>query len=93
MGMKSENETFDKYVFHEPLSENVMAYVTDIWLKAYQDIKGNPAINYLEIGVGEGRSFFWMLDNIVTSESSQAIAIDPYELYMAGTTHVQHRFD
>ena len=90
--MKSENETFDKYVFHEPLSENVMAYVTDIWLKAYQDIKGNPAINYLEIGVGEGRSFFWMLDNIVTSESSQAIAIDPYELYMAGTTHVQHRF-
>lgn len=90
--MKSESETSQKYDFREPPSENLMAYVTDIWLDTYRPFKGYPAINYLEIGVGEGRSFFWMLDNILTSESSQAVAIDPFELYMAGTNKVQERF-
>ncbi len=35
-------------------------------------------ISYLEIGVFEGRSFFWMLDNILTGNNTRATAVDPF---------------
>lgn len=40
---------------------------------------GKPNVRYLEIGVFEGRSLFWMLDNILTGPSSRAVAVDVFE--------------
>lgn len=37
---------------------------------------GKPKIKYLEIGVFEGRSLFWMVENILTHPSARATAID-----------------
>jgi len=38
--------------------------------------KGKPNIHYLEIGVYEGRSAFWMLENILTHPTSRLTCID-----------------
>lgn len=46
------------------------------WTHVLNDMKGKPGLAYLEIGPYEGRSFFWVLDNILTHPSSMAIAID-----------------
>jgi predicted O-methyltransferase YrrM len=42
-------------------------------------MKGKPNLTYLEIGPYEGRSFFWVMDNILTHPSSRAIAIDTFD--------------
>jgi predicted O-methyltransferase YrrM len=47
-----------------------------IWEELFASLKGKPNFNYLEIGVFEGKSFFWVLDNILTHESSRATGID-----------------
>ena len=49
------------------------------WTRALYDLKGKPGLTYLEIGVFEGRSFFWVLDNILTHPSSKAIAMDTFD--------------
>ena len=51
----------------------------DIWKRNLADFKGKPNLNYLEIGPFEGRSFYWMMDNILTHPSSKATAIDVFE--------------
>jgi len=64
---KPKNYTFsnDNFSQHIP-----------IWEKYLSSLKGKPNLNYLEVGVYEGRSFVWMLDNILTDPSSRATAID-----------------
>lgn len=61
------------------------AYTTDwftkhipTWTHVLSELKGKPDLNYLEVGVWEGRSFFWVLDNILTHPSSKAIALDVF---------------
>jgi predicted O-methyltransferase YrrM len=49
-----------------------------LWTDILSSLKGKPGINYLEVGVYEGQSFFWMLDNIFTDESNKAVAVDPF---------------
>lgn len=48
------------------------------WDKMFvqQKLKGAENLRYLEVGVFEGRSFFWMLDNILTHPSARAVAVD-----------------
>jgi len=46
------------------------------WTKILSPLKGKPDINYLEVGVAEGGSFFWMLDNIFTDKTNKAYAMD-----------------
>ncbi len=38
--------------------------------------QGKPGLNYLEVGVYEGRSVIWMLENVLTDPSSTVTAID-----------------
>jgi predicted O-methyltransferase YrrM len=47
-----------------------------LWENTLAHLKGKPNVNYLEIGVFEGRSLIWMLENILTNPSSKASAID-----------------
>ena len=52
-----------------------------IWEKALFSLKGKPDINYLEVGVFEGRSVIWAVENILTHPSSRLTAIDPFIPY------------
>ncbi len=46
-----------------------------VWKPTLKHLEGKKAA-YLEIGVWEGRSFFWVLDNVLTNPASRAVAID-----------------
>ena len=48
------------------------------WLTILKNYINKPYINYLEIGVFEGRSMTWMMDNILTHPTSSAIGIDSW---------------
>jgi len=47
-----------------------------LWQKLLEEFKGKPNLQYLEVGVYEGASFLWMLENILTHPSARATAID-----------------
>jgi predicted O-methyltransferase YrrM len=47
-----------------------------VWLKVLRPFKGKPDLHYLEIGIFEGRSAIWMLENILTHPSSRLTGID-----------------
>lgn len=46
------------------------------WERILKPFKGKPNIHYLEIGVFEGMSAFWMLENILTHSTSTLTCID-----------------
>lgn len=48
------------------------------WEKYLDRFKGQPRIHYLEIGVFEGRSALWMLENILTHPSARLTGIDTF---------------
>jgi len=49
-----------------------------VWEAALEEFKGRPDLRYLEIGCYEGRSAVWMLENVLTHETSRLTCIDPY---------------
>lgn len=49
-----------------------------VWVAALADLKDKPGLSYLEVGVYEGRSFFWVLENIMTHPTSRLTGIDPF---------------
>ena len=52
------------------------------WGKVLGPLKGKPDIHYLEIGVNQGRSAIWMLENILTHPTAKLTGID---LFPEGT--------
>ena len=46
------------------------------WEVALADFAGKPDVQYLEVGVYEGRSVVWMLENILTDPTSHVTGID-----------------
>lgn len=59
-------------------SINYFATHADNWGSYLKDYKGKSDIQYLEIGVFEGSSFLWVLENILTDPSAKGTAIDPF---------------
>ncbi len=57
-------------------SKDWFSYQIPVWDKVLRPFKGKPDIHYLEIGVFEGRSAIWMLENILTDPSSKLTGID-----------------
>lgn len=49
-----------------------------VWKAALADYRDKQGIQYLEVGVFEGRSSIWMIENILTHSSSRATVIDPF---------------
>jgi len=47
-----------------------------VWNKILHPFKGKPDIHYLEIGVNQGRSSIWVLENILTDPSARLTGID-----------------
>lgn len=58
--------------------------VIPIWNKLLSPFKGKPDIQYLEIGVNEGRSAIWTLENILTHPSSKLTGIDLFPEFPEG---------
>lgn len=50
-----------------------------VWEKTLAAFKGKPGVRYLEIGLYEGRSALWMLENILTDPTSRLTGIDIFE--------------
>jgi hypothetical protein len=50
----------------------------DNWAVQLAEYRGRPNLRYLEIGVFEGRSVIWMLENVLTDPSSQITVIDVF---------------
>ncbi len=46
------------------------------WKEMLKPFQGQPNIHYLEIGVFEGRSAIWMLENILTHPTSKITCLD-----------------
>jgi predicted O-methyltransferase YrrM len=69
-----------KYKF----SSDWFSYNIPNWTRVLSGLKGKPNVAYLEIGVYEGRSFFWVVDNILTHPSSRAVAIDTFDKFGGG---------
>ena len=55
------------------------------WRIALRPYAGRAGLNYLEIGTFEGRSLFWMLDNILTDPAAHATTIDLFDGPYAAT--------
>ena len=47
-----------------------------LWNNLLSSFKGKPDIHYLEIGVNQGRSAIWVLENILTDPSATLTGID-----------------
>jgi predicted O-methyltransferase YrrM len=53
-----------------------------VWDEMLSPFKGKPGIHYLEIGLNQGRSAMWVLENILTHPSATLTGID---LFPEGT--------
>ena len=74
---KNEDPTFStglkgKYKFTKDWFSNK----SPAWEVALKDFAGKPNVQYLEVGVYEGRSVVWMLENILTHPTSHVTGID-----------------
>ena len=49
------------------------------WDRYLNNFKNKPNLNFLEIGSFQGRSTVWLLENILTDESSSITCIDTFE--------------
>lgn len=49
-----------------------------LWQRILKPYAGRKNVRYLEIGVFEGRSLFWMLENVLTHPQSRAVALDAF---------------
>jgi len=57
---------------------NWFAQNIGVWENALAAFKGRPGVRYLEVGMFEGMSAFWMLDNILTHPTARLTGIDPF---------------
>lgn len=73
-GAEKAAKTAGKYTF----TSDWFTYHIPTWTRVLAEMKDKPNLTYLEIGSYEGRSFLWILDNILTHPTSRAVAIDAY---------------
>lgn len=49
------------------------------WQRLLAPLAGQPRLRFLEVGSWEGRSTCWLLDNILTDDSSNIVCVDTFE--------------
>jgi predicted O-methyltransferase YrrM len=59
-------------------TEDWFSWNVPVWEKAMAPYRGKQNLHYLEVGTFEGRSAFWMLENVLTDPSSRLTLIDPF---------------
>lgn len=53
-----------------------------LWQQFLGEFRDKPGIHYLEIGVFEGGSIIWMLENILTDPQAKATCVDVFPEWM-----------
>ncbi len=71
-----QSKVVDHYKKEYNFSDDYFTHHVPNWEEILGHLKGKPNIHYLEIGVWEGRSFIWMLENILTHPTAKATCID-----------------
>ena len=66
------------------------SYNIQIWTHYLNELKDKPNLRFLEIGSFQGRSTVWLLENILTSDSSAITCIDTFEGSIEHTQHFQN---
>ena len=66
------------------------SYNIPIWTHYLNELKNKPNLRFLEIGSFQGRSTVWLLENILTSDSSAITCIDTFEGSIEHTLHFQN---
>ena len=88
----AESPIPDVLIVQDPLVPTPDAYLQDyeftsdwfspnipVWEAALSSFKGKPDIRYLEIGLYEGRSAIWMLENILTHPTARMTGLDIFD--------------
>jgi predicted O-methyltransferase YrrM len=60
-------------------TQDWFTYNIPVWESALAPYKGKPGVNYLEVGLYEGRSALWMLENILTDPTSRLTGIEIFD--------------
>lgn len=55
------------------------SYNIPVWQQVFKKFAHLPDLNFLEIGSWEGRTACWMLENVLTDESSKITCIDTFK--------------
>ena len=50
-----------------------------VWTRVLGPMMGKPDLNYLEVGVFEGRTVAWMLENVLTHPTARLTGIDIFQ--------------
>ncbi len=80
-----EKVTPDSIAYQRPyeFTADWFSWNIPVWEKVLAPLKAKPNVRYLEIGVYEGRSAVWMLENVLTHPTARLTGIDifdgPYE--------------
>lgn len=74
----TKSEEKDHYLRDYNFSKYYFTPHIPIWNEILSHLKGKPNIHYLEIGVFEGGSAIWMLENILTAPNARMTCIDPF---------------
>ena len=88
----AESPVPDVLIVQDPLVPTPDAYLQDyeftsdwfspnipVWEAALSSFKGKPDIRYLEIGLYEGSSALWMLENILTHPTARMTGLDIFD--------------
>jgi hypothetical protein len=66
------------YRHHYDFSTDWFTHHVPIWNAALKPYAGRSGLRYLEVGLFEGRSALWMLENVLTDPTSRLVGIDPF---------------
>lgn len=67
--------TEEKYIFTDDrFTGNI-----PVWMKLLGHLRARPNLKFLEIGSFQGRSAVWLLDNVLTHETSHLTCVDTFE--------------
>jgi predicted O-methyltransferase YrrM len=66
------------------------SYNIPIWTHFLNELKDKPNLHFLEIGSFQGRSTIWLLENILTNNTSKITCIDTFEGSIEHNIHFQN---
>ncbi len=77
----------DTYIFTtDRFTKNI-----PVWTKLLAHFRGKPNLRFLEIGSFEGQSAVWLLENVLTHESSHLTCVDTFESSVENPEHKSAR--
>lgn len=81
------------------ITEDWHGHHVENWTKLFEEMKGKPSLNFLEVGSFEGNSAVWCHQNVLTHPSSTMTCVDlfypvipDYEAVGIKVDHLYERF-